>query len=90
MNALDWATSWRIARRDLVGRFRGLRLLFLCLFLGFEFTYIIRRATNFIARHNLQLNILPINIMEKFCTFDDFYILDSALSKRAPTETSKI
>lgn len=34
MNALDWATSWRIARRDLVGRFRGLRLLFLCLFLG--------------------------------------------------------
>ncbi|MEG8219380.1 ABC transporter permease [Sphingomonas sp. HH69] len=34
MSALDWASSWRIARRDLLGRFRGLRLLFLCLFLG--------------------------------------------------------
>ena len=34
MNALSWASSWRIARRDLLGRFRGLRLLFLCLFLG--------------------------------------------------------
>ena len=34
MSALDWAASWRIARRDLLGRFRGLRLLFLCLFLG--------------------------------------------------------
>ncbi len=28
------ATLWRIARRDLSGRFRGLRLLALCLFLG--------------------------------------------------------
>ena len=34
MSALDWASIWRIARRDLLGRFRGLRLLFLCLFLG--------------------------------------------------------
>ncbi|MDT7532099.1 ABC transporter permease [Sphingobium sp. SA2] len=34
MSALDWASSWRIARRDLLGRFRRLRLLFLCLFLG--------------------------------------------------------
>jgi len=34
VSALDWASSWRIARRDLLGRFRGLRLLFLCLFLG--------------------------------------------------------
>lgn len=34
MSALDWATSWRIARRDLNAGFRGLRLLFLCLFLG--------------------------------------------------------
>jgi putative ABC transport system permease protein len=34
VSALDWAASWRIARRDLLGRFRGLRLLFLCLFLG--------------------------------------------------------
>ncbi len=30
----DWSTLWRIARRDLSGRFRGLRLLALCLFLG--------------------------------------------------------
>ncbi|WP_420145879.1 ABC transporter permease [Sphingobium sp.] len=34
MNALDWRTVWRIARRDLHLGFRGLRLLFLCLFLG--------------------------------------------------------
>ncbi len=34
MNALGWAASWRIARRDLNAGFRGLRLLFLCLFLG--------------------------------------------------------
>ena len=31
---LDWATSWAIARRDLHAGFRGLRLLFACLFLG--------------------------------------------------------
>ncbi len=34
MNALGWGASWRIARRDLHAGFRGLRLLFLCLFLG--------------------------------------------------------
>lgn len=34
MTTLDWRTSWRIARRDLHTGFRGLRLLFLCLFLG--------------------------------------------------------
>lgn len=32
--ALPWATAWRIARRDLSARFRGLRLLLVCLFLG--------------------------------------------------------
>lgn len=31
---LPWSTAWRIARRDLNGRFRGLRLLLVCLFLG--------------------------------------------------------
>lgn len=31
---LGWAQSWRIARRDLHAGFRGLRLLFVCLFLG--------------------------------------------------------
>ena len=30
----SWRTLWRIARRDLDAGFRGLRLLFLCLFLG--------------------------------------------------------
>ncbi|HEX7871695.1 MAG TPA: FtsX-like permease family protein [Sphingobium sp.] len=34
MSTLGWAPSWRIARRDLHASFRGLRLLFLCLFLG--------------------------------------------------------
>ena len=36
MNAvpLPWSTAWRIARRDLNARFRGLRLLLVCLFLG--------------------------------------------------------
>lgn len=31
---MTWAQIWRIARRDLSGRFRGLRLLIVCLFLG--------------------------------------------------------
>ena len=31
---LPWATAWRIARRDLSARFKGLRLLLVCLFLG--------------------------------------------------------
>ncbi|MBX7495326.1 FtsX-like permease family protein [Qipengyuania sp. 6B39] len=32
--AMTWGTAWRIARRDLNARFRGLRLLLVCLFLG--------------------------------------------------------
>jgi len=32
--ALPWGVAWRIARRDLSARFRGLRLLLVCLFLG--------------------------------------------------------
>ncbi len=32
--AFGWAAAWRLARRDLHVRFRGLRLLFVCLFLG--------------------------------------------------------
>lgn len=31
---MSWADIWRIARRDLNARFRGLRLLLVCLFLG--------------------------------------------------------
>lgn len=31
---LPWRTAWAIARRDLSARFRGLRLLLVCLFLG--------------------------------------------------------
>ena len=31
---MTWGTAWRIARRDLNARFRGLRLLLVCLFLG--------------------------------------------------------
>ncbi|WP_324806208.1 FtsX-like permease family protein [Sphingomonas sp. LY29] len=31
---LGWAASWRLARRDLSGGLRGLRLLFICLLLG--------------------------------------------------------
>ena len=31
---LPWRTAWTIARRDLSARFRGLRLLLVCLFLG--------------------------------------------------------
>lgn len=33
-NPLSWQAAWRIARRDLSARFRGLRLLLVCLFLG--------------------------------------------------------
>ncbi len=31
---LSWGAAWRIARRDLNARFRGLRLLLVCIFLG--------------------------------------------------------
>jgi len=31
---MSWGAAWRIARRDLSARFRGLRLLLVCLFLG--------------------------------------------------------
>jgi len=31
---ISWPAAWRIARRDLSARFRGLRLLLVCLFLG--------------------------------------------------------
>ena len=31
---MSWAAAWTIARRDLNARFRGLRLLLVCLFLG--------------------------------------------------------
>lgn len=34
MKALSWRAAWSIARRDLHPGFRGLRLLFICLFLG--------------------------------------------------------
>ncbi|WP_118857382.1 ABC transporter permease [Sphingomonas mesophila] len=34
MTTLGWGPAWRIARRDLHAGFRGLRLLFVCLFLG--------------------------------------------------------
>ncbi|WP_305098260.1 ABC transporter permease [Croceibacterium aestuarii] len=34
MTALPWSAAWRIARRDLHRRFRGLKLLLVCLFLG--------------------------------------------------------
>ena len=33
-SALPWRIAWRIARRDLNARFKGLRLLLVCLFLG--------------------------------------------------------
>ncbi len=33
-NNLSWSAAWRIARRELSARFRGLRLLIVCLFLG--------------------------------------------------------
>jgi putative ABC transport system permease protein len=32
--SLPWSAAWRIARRDLSARFKGLRLLLVCLFLG--------------------------------------------------------
>ena len=31
---LSWSGAWNIARRDLNARFRGLRLLLVCIFLG--------------------------------------------------------
>jgi len=33
-NGLSWGAAWQIARRDLNARFKGLRLLLVCIFLG--------------------------------------------------------
>lgn len=33
-SGISWSMAWRIARRDLHARFRGLRLLLICIFLG--------------------------------------------------------
>ena len=33
-NGLSWGAAWNIARRDLNARFKGLRLLLVCIFLG--------------------------------------------------------
>ncbi|MDN3644853.1 FtsX-like permease family protein [Pontixanthobacter aestiaquae] len=33
-DTISWGTAWRIAKRDLNARFKGLRLLLVCLFLG--------------------------------------------------------
>ncbi|MEP5727189.1 MAG: ABC transporter permease, partial [Erythrobacter sp.] len=33
-HGLGWSGAWKIARRDLNARFRGLRLLLVCIFLG--------------------------------------------------------
>lgn len=34
VHGLSWSGAWRIARRDLNARFKGLRLLLVCIFLG--------------------------------------------------------
>ena len=33
-SGLSWGAAWKIARRDLNARFKGLRLLLVCIFLG--------------------------------------------------------
>lgn len=47
---LSWAAAWRIARRDLNARFRGLRLLLVCIFLGTAALAAIGTLTAAIAR----------------------------------------
>jgi putative ABC transport system permease protein len=48
--SLPLATAWRIARRDLNARFRGLRLLLVCIFLGTAALAAIGTLTNAIER----------------------------------------
>lgn len=52
-DALPWRAAWSIARRDLSTRFRGLRLLLVCLFLGVGAIAAIGTLTNSI-RHELD------------------------------------
>ena len=47
---LPWGTAWRIARRGLDWRFRGLRLLFVCLVLGAGALAVIGTLTGAIER----------------------------------------
>lgn len=48
--ALGWRESWRIARRDLHARLIGLRLLFVCLFLGVAMLAAIGSLTSAITK----------------------------------------
>lgn len=48
--SLPIGTAWRIARRDLNARFRGLRLLLVCIFLGTAALAAIGTLTNAIER----------------------------------------
>ena len=50
MNGISWGAAWRIARRDLSGGFRGLRLLLVCLFLGVSALSAIGTLTGSIER----------------------------------------
>jgi putative ABC transport system permease protein len=47
---LPWSTAWKLARRDLSARFRGLRLLLVCLFLGVGALAAIRTLTGAIEQ----------------------------------------
>jgi putative ABC transport system permease protein len=47
---MTWGAAWTIARRDLSARFRGLRLLLVCLFLGTGALAAIGTLTNTIER----------------------------------------
>jgi putative ABC transport system permease protein len=50
MSSIPWSTAWRIARRDLSARFKGLRLLLVCLFLGVSAIAAIGTLTGSIER----------------------------------------
>lgn len=59
MGTISWSTAWRIARRDLNQRFRGLRLLLICLFLGVGALAAIGTLTSAIRSElNLQGQVL--------------------------------
>lgn len=79
---MSWAEAWRIARRDLHARFRGLRLLLVCLFLGTGALAAIGTLTSAIERElanrgqELLGGDLEVELWQRLPSDEEFAALD--------------
>lgn len=90
MTPTPLSTLWRIARRDLSASFRGLRLLFLCLFLGVAALATIGSLTAAITgeltRKGRELlgGDIEISLTQRYAKLEDLRVM-SALGKVSET-----